>query len=202
MKRIIALCFCLIFVFTFAGCKKDKTEGVSGYDIDIAYYLSSGQINEAKYHIGTNPDDIERDAEKQQADHNHEGEDEHEGADGHEGVITYTMYGNSIEAYICDGFQYCYNVGQEEKGISCIVAQDTAFGFVCGTSYKHEVKNAVSSLSPVESDAESNELFYSIYTMNGVSKITCTKNKYQLTFYFYEDILDSVVIVNTETWDN
>lgn len=196
MRRIIALCFCLIFVFTLAGCKKDKTDGASEYDIDIAYYLSSGQISEAKYHIGSNPDDIEKDAEKQQSDHNHEG------ADGHEGVITYTMYGDSIEAYICDGFQYCYNAGEEDKGISCIVAQDTAFGFICGTSYKHEVKNAISSLSPVESQAESHEFFYNIYTMEGVSKITCTKDKYQLIFYFYEDILDSVVIINTETWDN
>ena len=194
MKKITALLLVLSLVFCFAGCQKGDTNTDSSYGIDINYYVGVGQINEAKYGLGLDPDEIEKDAEKQDINH------DHTGGDGHEGVITYEDY-QGKEAYIVDGFYYCFLTGEEEKGISCIIGTDTIYGFSTGTATKFEISEAVSAMNPESSLASSDEFFYMPFAMEDVDTLTCKNGDNVLKFYFEDDILVAACVFSSEKWE-
>ena len=194
MKKIIAVLLILCMTLCFVGCKnKDKNESAP-YEIDINYYLGVGQISEATYRLGLNPDEIEKDAEAQNSGHSHEG------GDGHEGIIDYQRF-DSKEAYIVDGFYYCFNEGNEEDGIVCIIGNDTIFGFVCGVTSKYEINSAVSDLNPEISKAEDDEFFYMPFSMENIDKLTVKNGNKVLNFYFENDILISASLYNSDKWE-
>ncbi|MEE0945230.1 MAG: hypothetical protein U0M42_00195 [Acutalibacteraceae bacterium] len=193
MKKIIAFILCLSMLFCFVGCKEKEDNNSSAYDIDINYYLSAGMISEAKYALGVNPDDIEAEAEKQQDEHSHEG------GDGHENVIEYQKFSNN-EAYIVNGFYYCYKSGKEDKGIACIIGTDTVFGFTVGLASKYEVNSAIENMKPETSVASAKEFFYVPFEMENIEKLSVKNGKNILNFYFENDILVAVSMYNSENW--
>ena len=194
MKKVIALLLTLSLLFCFAGCDKNNDNNGSGYGIDINYYIGVGQISEAKYGIGLNPDEIENDAENQSGEHNHEG------GDGHEGIISYEDY-QGKEAYIVDGFYYCFETGEEQNGISCIIGTDTVYGFTAGVATKFEINEAISGLSPETKVSGEEDFFYMPFAMENVDTLICKNGKNVLKFYFEEDILIAACVYDSEKWE-
>lgn len=193
MKKVIALLLTFSVLFCLAGCKKNKNNG-SAYGIDINYYLGAGQISEAKYGLGLNPDEIEKDAEAQSGEHTHEG------GDGHAGMIFYEDFIGK-EAYVVDGFYYCFKTGEEEKGISCIIGTDTIYGFAVGMATKFEVNEAISNLSPQATVSGNKDFFYLLFDMDNVDTLVCKNGKNVLKFYFEEDILIAACLYDSEKWE-
>lgn len=194
MKKIIALLLLFCMMFCFVGCKEEKDNNSSAYEIDINYYLSAGMISEAKYALGFDPDDIEKEAEQSGGEHTHEG------GDGHEGIIEFQKFGNK-DVYTVDGFYYCYKSGKESDGISCIIGTDTVFGFTVGLSSKYEVNSAISELKPESSIADSKEFFYMPFALEGMDKLSVKNGKNILNFYFENDVLIAVSLYNSEKWE-
>lgn len=197
MKRIVCIILAVLFVLPFAGCKKkDDGNSSSQYDVDIAYYLSVGQFKEAKFGLGTDPQLIENEAVA-------EGENVAEGntGDDHDEANQIRFQEGVVSChYISGPFYYYYNKGKENDGISLIVNFDTAYGFQVGTSTDFEIKNAVSSMNPVMTDATDDDLFFMFMSTEGYEKLTCTSGKYELNFFFKDGILVCSAIENTTLW--
>lgn len=193
MKKLTAIFLGLIMMFCFVGCKEKEGNNSSGYEIDINYYMGVGQISEAKYGLGFNPDDIEKEAEAQNGGHNHEG-------DGNEGVISYNNFSGN-EAYILDGFYYCYKTGKESKGIACIISTDAVYGFTAGLTSKYEVNSVISPLNPESTVADKEEFFYLPFAMENIEKLTIKNKNNILSFYFENDILIAASLYNSENWE-
>ncbi|MBE6729027.1 MAG: hypothetical protein E7568_02190 [Ruminococcaceae bacterium] len=193
MKKAVAIIMALLLCLSFSACKEKNINGGQP-SIDINYFLGVGQISEAKYAIGNNPDAIERDAEMQKEQHNHEG------GDGHEGIISYEDY-NGKEAYIVDGFYYCFETGTEAEGISLIIGTDTVYGFTAGISTKFEINSALSSMNPENVKSGSEDFFYMPFAMEDVDTLVCKNGNMVLKFYFENDIMISACIYNSDKWE-
>lgn len=192
MKRIVALCLIVALILSFAGCKgrnKDK----DGYSVDIQYYVSVGQIKEAQFSLGTPIKDIEKVVKAQTSE-------EHTG-DGHADEIV-LIEGSNYNYYNAPDFYYYYNVGNEEKGISCIVGFTDIYGFSVGQSGEYEVKSALEleELSPVLGIAKEDEFFFMPFSLENCKKLTCTYENKVLIFYFENDVLIAGVIYNKDNW--
>ena len=194
MKKITALLLAFCMIFCLTSCKEGGDDNKLDYGIDINYYVSTGMISEAKYGIGTNPDDIEREAESQSGEH------DHTGGDGDIGIISYADYLGK-EAYIVDGFYYCFKTGEEANSISCIVGTNNIFGFTAGMTTKYEISNIISSLNPESSLSGAKEFFYMPFEMENVDTLTVKNGNNVLKFYFEEDILISAALFNSEKWE-
>lgn len=194
MKKIIALLLVFSMVFCFIGCKDEEGNNSSTYEIDINYYVSAGMISEAKYALGLDPDEIEKEAEQGSGEHNHEG------GDGHEDIIEYQKFGDK-EVYSVNGFYYCYKSGKESDGISCIIGTDTVFGFTVGLSSKYEINSAISNMKPETSVASSKEFFYMPFALENMEKLSVSSGKNVLNFYFENDVLIAVSLYNGDKWE-
>ncbi len=192
MKRVIALCLIFALVLSFAGCKGRDKDG-EGYSVDIQYFISVGQIKEAQFSLGTPIEDIEKVVKAQSSE-------EHTG-DGHADEIV-LIEGSNYNYYNAPDFYYYYNVGNEEKGISCIVGFTDIYGFSVGQSGEYEVKSALEleELSPVSDIAVEEEFFFMPFSLENCKKLTCTYENKVLVFYFENDVLIAGVIYNKDNW--
>lgn len=192
MKRIIALLLAAVLVLPFSGCKpREKKQ--DGYSVDIQYYITVGQIKEAQFALGTPIADIEKEMNSHSAD-------EHAG-DGHDDGIVF-VEGNEYSFFSTSDFDYYYNTDKKDKGISFIVGSSDIYGFSVGQSGFHEVQSAlnVEELKPVSGIALEEEFFFSLVSLEGCKKLTCTKENKVLVFYFENDILIAGVIYNKDNW--
>ena len=194
MKRIIAVLLVLTTVFTVSGCK-DKSHNVSEDDIssDIKQFVSMGKIKEADFALGTTPSEIE----SAELDFTHEdggdGGHEHEhGIEKEEGMVSFH--------YTYGPFQYYYNKGKEDKGISFIVSFDKAYDFSVGYTAKFEVENALKNINFTKRKAESKDLFFLVVEVEDCDMLIYNFEKYELSFYFKDDILICTTLQNTENW--
>lgn len=192
MKRIIALCLTVALIFSFAGCKSEDKKN-EGYSVDIGYYISVGQIKEAQFSLGTPIEGVNKVIKEQSSE-------EHSG-DGHDDQII-LIEGSNYNYYNAPDFYYYYNVGNEDKGISCIVGFTDIYGFSVGQAGEYEVKSALEleELSPVSGIADEKEFFFMPFSLENCKKLTCTYENKVLIFYFENDILIAGVIYNSDNW--
>ncbi len=191
MKRIIALLCAVLLVFSFAGCGKNKKD--QGYSVDIDYFLKTGQVKEAEYALGTPIKNIEKDIAK------HEDEAEGTHCQGDEIVL---VEGTNYNYYNAPDFYYYYNVGNEEKGISCIVGFTDMYGFSIGETGEYTVKAALEQekLQVESAIADEDEFFFMPFSIENCRKLTCSIESNVLVFYFENDALIAGVIYNKENW--
>ena len=198
MKRYIAVLLAVLTLFSFCSCG-DNSHNISDDDLssDIMYYLSLGKIKEADFALGTNPEEI--DNAKLEPSHEIGGDanvgDEHNHEQGvvkEEGVVSYH--------YTYGPFQYYYNKGKEDKGVSFIVSLDKAYGFTVGITSKFEIENALSNLEPEKRKAESDDFFFMVVEIEDCEMLIYEYEKYTLSFYFKDDILICTTLQNSEEW--
>ena len=195
MKRFIAIALVLICAVSCAGCKKNKhdTSGEYKYDVDIAYYLSVGQIKEAHFSLGTLP----REIDEANPDDSHvitgEGNHDHENIiSKEEGIVSYH--------YVYGPFHYYYNKNEADKGISLIVSFDAAYGFSVGSTTKYEVSRVLETIDYKEKTANEDDLFFMPFYIENCEMLVCESGKYKLAFYFVDGTLIATTIENTLNW--
>lgn len=166
MKKLICLVLCFGILFTLCACgggqnKKKDT-------VDLEYYASLGQMPEADYSLGENPDTVIEGLnglmESEEAEHEEDPNHNHE----HDEQEFYFEIVQGEKNVLLDNGNICYyyNKANENKGISYIVNYDTAFGFPIGTVIL-EVKEALSHLSLTEEPLSEENAFFASYVMDG-----------------------------------
>lgn len=196
MKRIIAYFLIISTMFLICGCKDNSNNTLEDdFITDVKYYLSLGKIKEADFALGTTPEQIEN----AELDFSHEeGGDANMGHDHEHGIVK--EEGAVSYHYIYGPFQYFYNKGKEEKGISFIVSFDKAFGFSVGSSTKFEVENALSGMDCTKRIAEKNDFFFMIIEIDDCEMLVYEYENYTLSFYFKDDLLICTTLQNSENW--
>lgn len=190
MKKLLSILLVLVLVFSFAGCGA-RIFNKDGVDID--YYMSVGEIQGAKFNLGAKIEDIEN------AKLEHVDAATGEGNHDHEEAIT-LVEGVVSKHYIYGSFHYYYNKSNSSKGISYIVAHDTAYGFTVGTTTKAEVIKALGKLKYTERTAKDQDLFFTLVTPSNCEMVVVTKDNKELSFYFANGTLMFVTLCDTNNW--
>lgn len=131
MKRIISLLLAAVMVCSFASCKKGNKNQQIGTDVE--YYANLGKMPECEYELGFDVDKLIDVLEKKATAEN-AGEEDY-----------YTSFEiDERTAIMTSGFSFYYFTDKKDKGISCIVSNEEAFGFKQGT-VSVEVRDALKS---------------------------------------------------------
>lgn len=189
MKKTVALLLCVICVFMFAGCKKEKEPEVITpvfETVDLKAEMEKGAIPEVKYPLGTSFDMIKVDYKMDSDEDNH---------DAYEAQ-------QSRSYFISADFVYYYSEkDKKEDGVSSLVCFDTAFGIQVGSEQtKNDVKKAFPSVEFTEKEVKSKELYFTELTFDNASVLTYTTGKYRVDFIFVDDGLMAINLIDTENW--
>ena len=197
MKKIICLIMCFCIALTFSACGKESPEKKDS--IDLAYYAKLGQMPEAKFTLGSDPqtviDDLSAINEQIAAEHEEDPNDDH----GHDEAEFYFEVVEGDKNVLLDNgnINYYYSKDNKDKGISYIVNYDTAFGFSLGTVIL-EVKEALASVEFTEETLTEENAFFASYVSNG----TLLKAEFPnstVIFVFQENELFATAIYN-DNW--
>lgn len=178
MRKILAVLFCLIFIFSFTACgekEKKKTE----HSVDIEYYAKAGQMPEVNYALGS---DVEKVKNELSAE-----------AEKSESVYSVTEGESTV---LIDNGEICYyyKKSNPEKGIDYIVNYGTAFGFPIG-SVTVEVKEALDGYSYTEEVLNEENAFFMFDTENG-SVIKCRFEDNTVLFVFKDNALCATALLS------
>jgi hypothetical protein len=197
MKKAICLILSLVCAFTLVGCGKDND--TKNDKIDLAYYAKLGQMPEAKYTLGANPDQVidELDGinEQEEAEHQADPNDTH----GHDEEEFYLEVVEGEKNVLIDNGNICYyyTKANKDKGVSLIVSYGDAFGFSLGTVIL-ELKNSLPSVEFTEEELSDENAFFASYVLDG----TVLKAEFEnstILFVFQENELFATAIYN-ENW--
>lgn len=194
MKRIVALCLSIIFLFAFCGCTKQKdkennSSATQGDLYNLYEYMKKGEFPEAKYSLGTAINTILNDSQ---------GDDE----EGHTHSTVYEQsYGVRSTFVDCGDFCYYYENGKRDLGVSSIVAQTKVFGFEMGVfTNKNDVIAAFPSYEYEERELSNSEMYFIPFEMTGCTAITYKVDNYRIDFIFDNNTLFAVNLVDTNNW--
>lgn len=193
MKKLLALLMALVCIVCFVGCKEkendDKKDVVSNL-YNLSEYISAGEIPEAEFKLGTSVQSI-KDA---YAHTDEEGED-----DGHYHADIYEIEGNRSDALQVGEIMYYYEKGADK--VSSIVCLVSGFGFeVSELTGKNDIIKAFPSYKYTTRDVTSTELYFIPGEMENCTVITYTEGNRRLDFFFQEDNLIGINLVDTENW--
>ena len=198
MKKIIALILCLIFVFSFAGCKKTEKSSAT---IDIEYYANLGKMPEIEFSLGSDPKTVKEkleenydkylETEKDNDDHNHD----HDAT-----AITFNEIEGKKNVLLSNGVtNYYYVKEKEDEGIAYIVNKDRSFDFELGTSII-DVKTALGDTKYNETEVtEENAFFATAVTDGTLLEIVC--GDIVTLFVFQENELYATAMYNKKVWN-
>ena len=199
MKKVLCLVLAVCLVFCFTACGKDS--GGKSNKVDLEYYAKLGQMPEAEYCLGENPDTVREGLEgllkQEEAEHKEDPNHSH----GHDEQEFYFEYVEGEKNILLDNGNICYyyNKANKAKGISYIVNYDTAFGFPIGTVIL-EVQEALSQTKLTEEALTEDNAFFASYVIDG----TVLKAEFEeatVIFVFQENELFATAIYN-ENWNN
>ncbi len=205
MKKIIALalCICLISCL-FAGCgksepSKDTSSSTATGKIDSL--ASKGKIDGVDYGLGADIETVKAHykelAEKYAEEH---GDDDHDhGVTGEEGHYYYLDEYDDHTVIDVSSARFYFENGKEDKGISAIASDSDTFGFSVGVTTKYEVEEALKAEGKAVNAGEDELRFLAVRT-EPVLVLRYEFGDYQLDFYFYDNLLITTVIIDTENW--
>ncbi len=199
MKKIISAFLVLVLLFSFTACSKNGSKKEN--TVDLKYYASLGQMPEAKYTLGEDPDividGLNKLKEQTEAEHEEDPNHNH----GHDEQEFFFEIVQGEKNVLLDNGNICYYFNKEnkDKGISYIVNYDTAFGFPLGTVIL-EVKNALADTEFTEEAITEENAFFASYVLDG----TVLKAEFPnatIVFVFQENELFATAIYNSN-WKN
>lgn len=187
MKKLMAAVLVSVLVITLAACgKKDKKEDSA--DVDLQYYANVGQLPEADYKLGENPDTVSSELSAAY---------EKAAADGEDYIYDVTEGEQSVR--IDNGsVAYYYEKDKKDGGVSFIASFDKAYGFENGTTIL-EIKKAVGDIDCTEEAADENNTFF----LFGIQDGTVLKYKFEkntIMFVFEENMLCAAAIYSNSNW--
>lgn len=197
MKKVICLIMCLCLCLSFTAC--GKSEKQDNDTIDLAYYAKLGQIPEAKYTLGADPDVVMDELDGIEAQEQAEHKEDPTHSHGHEEAEFYFEMVESEKNVLLDNGNICYyySKANKDKGISYIVNYDTAYGFPLGTVIL-EVKKALEGVDFIEEPLSAENAFFADYVLDG----TVLKAEFEnstVVFVFQENELFATAIYN-DNW--
>lgn len=195
MKRLIAVLLSVCLLFALSACKGDKEDTNSTpsatQTVDLAALMKQGKVPEAEFTIGTAVDTIL----------NSHTEDEGTVNDGHNHDEIMVEEGNRSCSISLDGFRYYYEKAKEESGISSIVCQFNAYGFeVSEITGKNDVISAFPNMEYTEHVATNEEIYFLPFEIEDCVVITYTADNFRLDFFFVDNSLLAVNLVDTNLW--
>ncbi|MBR6533246.1 MAG: hypothetical protein IKT44_02325 [Clostridia bacterium] len=199
MKKVISILLVIGLMFSFCACSKDGDKNKN--KVDLEYYAKLGQMPEAKYTLGEDPDTVIDGLNKlkEQAESEHE-EDPNHNHDHDEQEFLFEIVQGEKNVLLDNGnICYYFNKANEDKGISYIVNYDSAFGFPLGTVIL-EVKNALGDTKLTEEPLTEENAFFASYVLDG----TILKAEFEnatIVFVFQENELFATAIYNSN-WKN
>ena len=193
MKKLLALVMVFVFLFCFAGCKKndEKQDNDLAVDLyDLNEYISSGTIPEAEFKLGTAVQSIKD---------KYATVDEEQSDDGHYHTDFYELEGNRSDALQVGEIMYYYEKGADK--ISSIVCLVNGFGFeVSELTGKNDIITAFPSYEYVVRDVDNAELYFIPGELENCTAITYRIGTNRLDFFFQENNLIGINLVDTESW--
>ncbi len=197
MKKLTALLLCLVFVLSLGGCKSKPEESQnneSGSAYNLSEILKSGKIPDTKYALFTAVDTIKTE--------NHYGEEivgeqVHDHSDGN-GL--FVEEGNRSVKMSLDADCYYYEKGEEDKGISSIVAFNDVLGLLIGTSTSNDVRIAFNDVTFEERELSNMQVYFFPYEVTGAKALTFTEGDRKIDFVFMEDMLIAINLYDTSVW--
>ncbi len=195
MKKFISILLVIGLVFTLCACSGNGKKKEN--KVDLEYYANLGQMPEAEYTLGENPNTVIDGLNKlkEQAEAEHEDDPNHNhGHDEQEFYFEIVQGENNVlldNGNIC----YYYNKTNEDKGISYIVNYDAAFEFPLGTVIL-EVKEALSGIKLTEEPLTEENAFFASYVIDG-TVLKAEFEKATVIFVFQENELFATAIYNS-----
>lgn len=195
MKKLTALLLsvCMLFVLCACGGNKDNTDSTSSntQTIDLVALMKQGKIPEAEFTIGTPVDTIL----------NSQSTDEETTDDGHNHEDIMFEEGNRSNSISLEGVKYYYEKEKESSGISSIVCQFNAYGFeISEITGKSDVINTFSGIEYTEHTATNDEIYFLPFEIEDCEVLTYTADNFRLDFFFVDNSLLAVNLVDTTLW--
>ena len=197
------LCISLV---TLAGCgaapsssEPSSSKSATG---EIDSLAADGKVDGIKYGLGANLEELkeyyETLAEEYEAEHS--GTDEHVHNDGEEFHYYAFEEGEDFCTIDISKARFYYETGKEDKGVSVIATDSETFGFVPGETMKYEVEDAIKAEGDIFEATEDELRFLAVRT-EPLIVLRYEFVDYQLDFYFYDNLLVTTVLIDTNNWN-
>jgi len=197
MKRLLALLLSLLMV-CFVGCSQNNND--SSADTDIVSTAKTGKLDSVEFGLGADVEQVKEHYSKlaEEYEKEHSSEDSH----NHNGEVS--AYYNLIKK---DGYsvidiasaRFYYLNDQQEKGIAAVSTDGEVFGFTPGVTMKYEVEEAINAKGDIKSGTEDEMKFLAVRT-EPIVVLRYDFENIRLDFYFYDNVLISTVILDTNVW--
>lgn len=189
MKRILSLILCVALLFCFAGCKEEKPENVNtGNGVDLEKVVTEGKIPELAVRLGMSADDVK-------TLHNY-----NKNAVGETGF--YIFEEDDATYFQTETAAYYYLNDKKSKGISAIVALTSACGLTLNAfETPNDVKAAFPNIEFTEGEVTKEDKYF-LVGGDEFTKLSFEKGSHRIDFVFYENQLNTVILIDTENWSN
>ena len=184
MKKLLCFTLSMVFLFSFAACKKDDNSSQSGA-VDVEYYAKLGSMPESKYSLGEDVEVVKNELE--------------EVYNTVEESVFNVVEGEETVQIDSGSFQYYYYKDKVENGISYLVSFREAFGFETGT-VSVEITDALKDYKYTEEKFNEDNSFFVLGINEGkVIKYKFSENT--VSFLFVNDALYATAIYKTVDWE-
>ncbi len=202
MKRIIAICLSLVLIAcVFSACSNEVTSSndITDNKTAILEGKENGKIPEIDYALGDNPDGIKKHFDDLLAKDDHSEEENHNHS--HDEVTNFTITeGISTVKMDAGKFVYHYEKDKKANGISVIVSYTKAFGFTAGETIMQEVSDCFEQNSITTFTASEDDMYFLVYPLDDCMILRNESDNIRLDFYFSENVLVAVVLMDKNNW--
>ncbi len=207
MKKVISLLLSvLIIALCFAGCggtDKDDASSSDGAGV-IESAAEKGKLDTVEYGLGAEIEKVKAHYKKLADDYKNslEDEDEHHdhSFDAEDNFAYYNVEKEKGYTVIeTTDARFYYIPKNEEDGVLAIATDSEIFGFVPGVTTKYEVELELETEGQTVNATDKDKLLLAVES-DPIVILRSTFDKYQLDFYFYDNLLITTTIVDTENW--
>lgn len=197
MKKLLCLVLSLALI-CLAGCGGADTDSSSSGETvgEIEKVAMTGKLDGIKYGLGADVDEVKEYYSSLEEEY----ESQHSDSDGHDHDTDAPFYSEEQE----EGYtvidiataRFYFEEGNEDKGISAVATDAAVFGFTPGVTAKYEVEEAL-KVKGESLNATESELKLLAVRTEPVLILRYEFDDYQLDFYFYDNILITTAISDT-----
>ncbi len=202
MKKLIALLLVLsLCIIPLAGCREDDANSSSTNSAtgEIDALAADGKLDNIKYGLGANVDDVKKYYSDLEAEFlsEHTDDDEH----NHDAEYVYYNFEKKSDYSIIDisVARFYFENDKQDKGVSVIATDSETFGFTPGVTTKYEVEDSIKAEGETFNATEEDLRFLAVRT-EPVLVLRYEFEDYTLDFYFYENTLITTVLTDTNNW--
>ena len=187
MKKLAAVLLVFLFVFCVCGCTGNGGTASGSGKYDLTECLMAGKIPECDIALGTPTASVK-------AAYNYD-----ENAIGETGF--YVISENKSTYFLAGNTSFYFETAKEQNGISSIVFNGTAFGFSMNSYVTMEdVKNSFPAINFTEKNVTNSEVYFLPYVIENCKALTYTVENHRIDFFFEENQLIAVNLVDTVNW--